>query len=52
MTINFITYMHHYLVPISNDYKFYYVYVHLFFIFGGGPCYIVVLRGPVSQKGA
>jgi hypothetical protein len=40
-----------YLMPISNGYKFYYVYRHRFFIFGRGPCHIVVLRGPGAKKG-
>ena len=32
--------------------KFYIVCAYLiFFIFGGGPCVIVVLRGPMSEKG-
>ena len=39
------------LMPISNGYKFYYVYALWFFIFGRGPCHIVVLRGPVPEKG-
>lgn len=38
-------------MPISNNYRFYYVYAYLIFIFGGGPCDIVVLRGPMSEKG-
>ena len=38
---------------ILNDYKFLYVYMRRnFFIFGRGPCGIVVLGGPGSQKGA
>ena len=51
MIVNFIMYTH-YLMPISNDCKFYYVYAPSIFIFGGEPCHIVVLRGLVSQKGA
>lgn len=41
-----------YLMPISNGYKFYCVYASRFFIFGRGPCRIVILRGPRCQKGA
>ena len=40
------------LMLILNDYKFLYVYAIDFFIFGRGPCHIVVLGGPGSQKGA
>ena len=40
------------LMLILNDYKFLYVYAIDFFIFGRGPCHIVVLGGPRSQKGA
>ena len=41
-----------YLMLILNDYKFLYVYMLFIFIFGRGPCHIVVLGGPGSQKGA
>ena len=67
MVTNFIAYAH-YLMPILNGYKFYYVYastfnaylewlqillcIHVLIFFGGGPRPIVVLRGPISQKGA
>ena len=31
--------------------NFYIVIAYLIFIFGGGPCVIVVLKGPHAQKG-
>ena len=40
------------LMLILNGYKFLYVYMLFIFIFGRGPCHIVVLGGPGSQKGA
>lgn len=34
-----------------NAYEFLLRDSYTFFIFGGGPCAIVVLRGPMSKKG-